>query len=85
MDDRLKAALEEGAKNGAVEVFEKHDEYMNALKEEMEHYNAVLKEAKEAYVKRTQELKDQYADNEAQYAFAQSILNGIINKLDKKE
>ena len=85
MDDRLKAALEEGAKNGAVEVFEKHEEYMNALKEEMEHYNAVLKEAEGAYVKKTQELKDQYADNEAQYAFAQSILNGIINKLDKKE
>ena len=85
MDDRLRAALEEGAKNGAVEVFEKHDEYMNALKEEMEHYNAVLKEAKETYVKRTQELQEQYADNEAQYDFAQNILYGIINKLDKKE
>lgn len=85
MDDRLKAALEEGARNGAVEVFEKHDEFMNALKEEMEHYNAVLKEAEEVYVKKTRELKDRYADNEAQYNFAQSILGGIINKLDKKE
>lgn len=85
MDDRLKAALEEGARNGAAEVFEKHGEFVNALKEEMEHYNAVLKEAEEAYAKKTQELKDRYADNEAQYAFAQNILNGIINKLDKKE
>ena len=85
MDDRLRAALEEGARNGAAEVFEKHGEYMDALKEEMEHYNAVLKEAKETYVKKTRELQEQYADNEAQYAFAQNILNGIINKLDKKE
>lgn len=74
MDDRLKNALEEGAKNGAAEVFAKHEEYLDALAE-----------AEKDYQEQMQILKAQYADNEQKYEFAQSILNGIINKLDKKE
>ena len=74
MDDRLKAALQEGAKNGASEVFEKHEEFVKRINEEnVRHEQEIAK------------LNKEYADNEAQYAFAQNILNGIINKLDKKE
>lgn len=74
MDDRLKAALEEGAKNGASEVFAKHEEYV-----------AKLKDAEDAYKNAVHELETEFVENEKQYEFAQSILNGIINKLDKKE
>lgn len=74
MDDRLKAALEEGAKNGAVEVFEKHEEYTRLIEEE---------NTRHEYEMAT--LAKTYGDNEARYDFAQSILNGIINKLDKKD
>lgn len=74
MDDRLKAALEEGARNGATEVFALHDEYMAKVEEEnTRHLHALTA------------LNEQYGENETQYAFAQNILNGIINKLDKKE
>jgi len=74
MDERLKAALEEGAKNGAVEVFEKHEEYVKLIEEE---------NTRHEYEMAT--LAKIYGDNESQYAFAQNILNGIINKLDKKD
>lgn len=74
MDERLKSALEEGAKNGAAEVFNNHEEYIKLIDEE----NARHEQEIATLVKT-------YEDNEAQYAFAQSILNGIINKLDKKE
>ena len=74
MDDRLRAALEEGAKNGAIEVFNRHDEYVKRVEEENARHEQEIAN-----------LNEEYADNEAQYAFAQNILNGIINKLDKKE
>ena len=74
MDDRLKTALEEGARNGAAEVFAKHDEYIAKVEEEdARHLHAITA------------LNEQYGENEVQYNFAQSILGGIINKLDKKE
>ncbi len=74
MDDRLKAALEEGARNGAAEVFAKHDEYVAKIEaEDARHLNEITA------------LNEEYGENEAQYNFAQSILGGIINKLDKKE
>ena len=74
MDDRLKNALEEGARNGATEVFELHEKY-EVLKEE----------AEKTYQTTLENLKNQFAENEEKYKFAQSILGGIINKLDKKE
>ena len=74
MDERLRAALEEGAKNGATEVFEKHEEYVKLIEEENARHEQEIAN-----------LTEQYGDNEAQYAFAQSIINGIVNKLDKKE
>lgn len=74
MDDRLKNALEEGARNGASEVFQKHEEYLDALAE-----------AERDYQEQLQILKDQFVENEQKYELAQSILGGIINKLDKKE
>lgn len=74
MDDRLRAALEEGAKNGAVEVFTKHEEYVRRIEEENARHDQEIAN-----------LTEEYGDNEAQYVFAQNILNGIINKLDKKE
>lgn len=74
MDDRLKNALEEGARNGATEVFAKHDEYVAKVEEEDKRHQQELIA-----------LNEQYGENEAQYNFAQSILGGIINKLDKKE
>ena len=74
MDDRLKNALEEGARNGAAEVFALHDEYIAKIEEEdARHLNAITA------------LNEQYGENEVQYNFAQSILGGIINKLDKKD
>ena len=74
MDDRLKNALEEGARNGAAEVFAKHDEYIAKVEEEdARHQQEIIA------------LNEQYGENEVQYNFAQSILGGIINKLDKKE
>ena len=74
MDDRLKNALEEGARNGAAEVFALHDEYIAKVEEEdARHLHAITA------------LNEQYGENEVQYNFAQSILGGIINKLDKKE
>lgn len=74
MDDRLRTALEEGAKNGATEVFEKHEEYVAKVEEEDKRHQQELIA-----------LNEQYGENEVQYNFAQNILNGIINKLDKKE
>ena len=74
MDDRLKAALEEGARNGAEEVFAKHEEYMAKLDEEEKRHQQVVWGLGEAY-----------GENETKYNFAQSILSGIINKLDKRE
>ena len=74
MDDRLKAALEEGARNGAEEVFALHDEYITKVNEENKRHEQELAN-----------LNEEYRDNEAQYNFAQNILNGIINKLGKKE
>ena len=74
MDDRLKMALEEGARNGAAEVFALHDEYVAKVEEEdARHLHAITA------------LNEEYGENETQYNFAQSILGGIINKLDKKE
>ena len=74
MDDRLKNALEEGARNGATEVFELH-----------ERYEAMKAEAEKVYQTTLEKLEKQFAENESKYKFAQSILGGIINKLDKKE
>lgn len=74
MDDRLKAALEEGARNGAVEVFARHDEYIAKINEENKRHEQEIAN-----------LSEEYGDNEVQYIFAQNILSGIINKLDKKE
>lgn len=74
MDDRLKVALEEGARNGAAEVFAMHDEYVAKIEaEDARHLNEITA------------LNEEYGENETQYNFAQSILEGIINKLDKKE
>jgi len=74
MDDRLKNALEEGARNGATEVFALHDEYVAKVEEEDARHLHELAA-----------LNEQYGENETKYNFAQSILGGIINKLDKKE
>ncbi len=74
MDDRLRMALEEGARNGAVEVFRLHEEYARLVDEEEARHSQELAN-----------LMEKYGENEAQYAFAQDILEGIINKLDKKE
>lgn len=74
MDDRLKNALEEGARNGAVEVFALHDEYVKRVEEENARHEQEIAN-----------LTEEYGDNELQYAFAQNILNGIINKLDNKK
>lgn len=73
MDDRLKAALEEGARNGAVEVFARHDEYEKKVNEEKVRHEQELAN-----------LMEEYGDNEAQYAFAQNILGGIMKKLGKE-
>lgn len=71
MNDRLIAALEEGARNGAAEVFALHDEYVAKVEEEdARHLNEITA------------LNEKYGENEAQYNFAQSVLGGIINKLD---
>ena len=71
MNDRLIAALEEGARNGAAEVFALHDEYVAKVEaEDARHLNEITA------------LNEEYGENEAQYNFAQSVLGGIINKLD---
>lgn len=73
MDERLKAALEEGARNGATEVFEIHDKYIQLVEAENARHNQELAN-----------LLEEYGDNEAQYNFAQSILGGIMKKLGKE-
>ena len=71
MNDRLIAALEEGARNGAAEVFALHDEYVAKVEaEDARHLNEITA------------LNEEYGEKEAQYNFAQSVLGGIINKLD---
>ena len=74
MDERLKTALEEGARNGALEIYEKHDEYVR-----------LMEEAEEEYKKKVWSLGEQYGENETLYNVAQSVLEGIVGKLERKE